>query len=549
MDMKENETIIIISDKKLISYEESQIINSSNKNIPSGLLKALLEDDRLYVNVLYFLKNDINKLVIKSRNKNSRRDSIVITFSKLELFEALKKLISEYEKELSLKYKKRYKKVANHLTMSSFWKLYKEEKYVKSLNRKMYLINITDIIDLLIISNEEYNETIRSKEYKNIPIDIFGYLFYSFFKENNIMEKYIFPERINKRILNILSYKDIDYEYLDELNYSNKDQLKDIKIDEDLEKEILDGMNPRYSEIEKAIFIYIKMCKIFSYSDEYYVSEQKGIHAKKHRDIKNIDNINLNNREVVCYEFNMIYAKLLADLNINFELVGPSDIINYGSGHAYLKFKSGKYLVIADAVISIITSDMVSAKLNTPLMGLKSINSNIKTQKRFKLLLNKIYLDIAKKEQVDSIEELSFDKALEEYESTIDIESIDLKTRFRLMIEKISTSEFTKLEALSYLCILKSVMFSEEEKENNIDVKIVKKNPDDTGNTVKSIAVITLNYKNIEENREDNIYYIYDPEYGIYNTTESELKDLLRTKKIKEIYGQTLMKRKDKHAK
>ena len=78
-----------------------------------------------------------------------------------------------------------------------------------------------------------------------------------------------------------------------------------------------------------------------------------------------IKNISLDSPNVVCYEFNAIYANLLKRLGINYEVKSRSK--TYGDGHAYLTFRADDYIVNADSLPSIIGSDLLNAKVGQEL--------------------------------------------------------------------------------------------------------------------------------------------------------------------------------------
>ena len=81
---------------------------------------------------------------------------------------------------------------------------------------------------------------------------------------------------------------------------------KEIKIDSDLEKVIMDGFPYDASELEMAIYIYIKMCKVLTYDEEYYAVNQMGVATEKHRSTSHIALITPQNNQVVCFEFNIM---------------------------------------------------------------------------------------------------------------------------------------------------------------------------------------------------------------------------------------------------
>jgi hypothetical protein len=154
------------------------------------------------------------------------------------------------------------------------------------------------------------------------------------------------------------------------------------------------------------------MCKILTYDEEFYAVNQKGEVAKKHEQIENINNITPQNNKVVCYEFNAIYAKLLEELGINFEVKSATGKDDFGGGHAYLEFRDGKFLLMADSVISILNSDLFNAKMNLCLNGLSCINTNSDTRKEFQEIAAKVYGLIVLQEK-ESKED--FDEILEDY--------------------------------------------------------------------------------------------------------------------------------------
>ena len=151
------------------------------------------------------------------------------------------------------------------------------------------------------------------------------------------------------------------------------------------------------------------MCKIFNYDEKFYVFNQQGEEAIKHQNISYIRSINLRNRSLVCYEFNMIFCYFLDKLGIKFK----SNYIrcnneNYGRCHVNALFRFDKFLLQADSTTNIIFSDMYYAKINRYPRGIKCLNVNEKTQEEFKQLLHKVCKKIfTEEEKVDDVSQLS----------------------------------------------------------------------------------------------------------------------------------------------
>ena len=100
---------------------------------------------------------------------------------------------------------------------------------------------------------------------------------------------------------------------------------------------LFSNMPNNLTKIEQAIFLYIKLCKLLNYDELFYTMEEDAIIY--HEDINNLNKINLTNNKVVCYEFNLLYAKLLDILGIKYQIQDYS-INKSRKGHANLIFKS-----------------------------------------------------------------------------------------------------------------------------------------------------------------------------------------------------------------
>lgn len=287
------------------------------------------------------------------------------------------------------------------------------------------------------------------------------------------------------------------------------------------------------TDLEKAIYIYIKMCKLLTYDEEYYAVNQRGKAIEKHQSIDHVSTITPENNKVVCYEFNVIYSKLLNQLGLNFSSDYKSLIGEYyGGSHSNLEFRSDKFLVQADSVTTILNGDIMQAKLNQPLVGLKCINKNKQTQQEFKESVTKMYKLIAEQEksisenhEVEHIQ--TIDELLEEYsKSTNNIKDVSFEERLSILIDKVNSTAMVGVDSLSYVLQLRKVLFTEEQRDNNLKVTIVKNSePFDLETTAMASAIFTLNDQGFEENPEQNIYYYYNPNQELIPITKEELQD------------------------
>ena len=153
---------------------------------------------------------------------------------------------------------------------------------------------------------------------------------------------------------------------------------------------------------------------------------------------------------------------------------------------------------------------------------LKNKTSNY-TINYFRETLVKVYRDIAKEQNKDiSLNKLiniqnceidRFNKYKTAYESLyVEFKEIPFEEKLDILINKINTSKLTKVDKLSYIDKLIDIIFSNE-KGKKIDFVIIKDNRElKEGILGKTNAIISINTKDLRENREDTFFYIIKEE-------------------------------------
>lgn len=294
--------------------------------------------------------------------------------------------------------------------------------------------------------------------------------------------------------------------------------INQIVINHELKDKILEDINLFESKLEKAIYIYIKMCKLLTYDDEFFAVGQDNNYkvVKEHKSILNIKNITLKNNKIVCYDFNAIYLKLLnligIDVNVNY-----NTIEEYGKSHMNLTFKCDCFKVKADSVTSIINGDIYKAKLNQKLNGLVCLNENELAQKEFSRIVSNVYKKIREKEsregkvitknKIEKMETLN--DILKEYNIPSSLE-LDLYEKFSILIDKVNKTNLEGIDALSYLLEIEKILFTKEELGNNIRIVIIRNN-EITTDKIKASAIIVINEEDLLNDYYDNEYYLYNP--------------------------------------
>lgn len=508
-----------------------KISNDTNKIVaeqfqyPVELLEYTLNDEQTFKTLFNIFQN-AHKFKIAS---DSSMDDETYEYEKIPFLEAIEVARDKGLIKLNRITYSRYKTLLDLISYGILKKQLQNKTIQTKVDGITYNIPANKIIELLELDTKTLNDYINTPNRKgSISKEAFLYIVRRLIIREELMDNFIFPENIEKRITDIVNYEILDFESQNTYLSDENSLTSKTNLNPELIEAITKDIPANYSTLEKAIFIYIKMCKILSYNDEFFAAKQRGLAAEKHRMIDYIETISPQFPEVVCYEFNAIYAKMLHSLGINFQRECFSWKNKYGDGHENLSFRVGKYIIEADSSRQILTGDLFNAKVGNSIKGLKCRNQNFDTYMDFDEILRKVYKDIKKEDKS------TFSEALKEYEELTNAKQahIPFNTRFDLFLEKIRTSSFNGLNIMSYILRLVNVLFTEEEREHYIDFEIIRdNNPKDEDKIVATCGIITMNEKGILKDEEHNKYYIY---------INGELKRILKRTLIRNIITGTL---------
>lgn len=508
-----------------------KISNDTNKIVaeqfqyPVELLEYTLNDEQTFKTLFNIFQN-AHKFKIAS---DSSMDAETYEYEKIPFLEAIEVARDKGLIKLNRITYSRYKTLLDLISYGILKKQLQNKTIQAKVDGITYNIPANKIVELLELDTKTLDDYINTPNRKgSISKEAFLYIVRRFIIREELMDNFIFPENIEKRITDIVNYEILDFESQNTYLSDGNSLTSKTNLNPELIEAITKDIPANYSTLEKAIFIYIKMCKILSYNDEFFAAKQRGLAAEKHRMIDYIETISPQFPEVVCYEFNAIYAKMLHSLGINFQRECFSWKNKYGDGHENLSFRVGKYIIEADSSRHILTGDLFNAKVGNSIKGLKCRNQNFDTYMDFDEILRKVYKDIKKEDKS------TFSEALKEYEELTNAKQahIPFNTRFDLFLEKIRTSSFNGLNIMSYILRLVNVLFTEEEREHYIDFEIIRdNNPKDEDKIVATCGIITMNEKGILKDEEHNKYYIY---------INGELKRILKRTLIRNIITGTL---------
>ncbi len=496
-------------------------------------LKKVLQDDVYFSYVKKYFKGDINNFRIASIFNGDTAGSI--HYTKSQILKGLELLVESGDLHLTDSQKNKYQELKDIISFESFVSSVKGKNYDIDIEGKRYSISIQSMINLLLMDEDEFDRLCADNSIKYIDGILKEHFIYAtlmYFRKSGVLNDFLLPDNIYYRYNDVYSLQKIDLQAINKYLETTDKMHDKIKLSEELRTKILEGMPDNYSKLEKAIYIYIKMCKILTYDDEYYAVNQKGVATEKHKDINYVSNITPLNNKVVCFEFNLIYSKLLSELGINFSsnykgMMGEA----YGESHANLTFRCDKFLVRADSVTSILKGDIMQAKLNQPLKGLNCANHNTNTYREFNELVSKVYELVATQEKKDNKDILvehvqTFDEIMKEYENTTDnIKKVDLNEKLSILIDKVNSTKMVGIDSLSYVLQLKDVLFDATEKTQNIAITIIRNNePFDKDSVAMASAIFTINLSDYSKQEDDNIYYYFNPNHELMLISKEELQ-------------------------
>ena len=529
-----------MSDYTLFTTKEDIDFIKNSKTIVVGdievfveFLKRILDDDNYFEYACRYFYDATDKFIVASIINGDL--GVNIRYDKTTIINGIKELINNNQISLNTEKKERFEKLRSYASYDKFLEKYKNYEYKVLIDGGNYSIPFENMINLMRLNDDKFNEICHDdniKDINGVPKEYLIYATCKFLRENNVIDNYELPDNYVKRYSSLYSMQVIDLEAINKYVVTTDVKYKEIKIDIDLEKVIMDGFPYDASELEMAIYIYIKMCKVLTYDEEYYAVNQMGVATEKHKSTSHIASITPKNNQVVCFEFNIIYAKFLNMLCINFTSNYFSCIGEdyYGEGHANLDFRCGKFLVNADSVTSILQGDIANSKINLPLEGINCLNKNVDTQNEFKRAYQKMYNLIVSQEKDFNNKNVpyvqSFEELLNEYENrTNNLKEVSLEERLSILIDKVNKKGMIGIDSLSYVLHLRKILFNYEERKNNVKIIIIRNNdPFNKDKVAMPSVIVALNKEGFKNNPDKTVYFYYNLNKELVVVTSEELQ-------------------------
>lgn len=454
---------------------------------------------------VYFSIGQINDIMNKYRNNKELNEADYETlcfFIDSKYGEHFSEYVDYIKKLLGDKLKNEYFKIKLNNNKE------KIRKYDYSVIAKYFFNNELDLENknlfkdilyrLMVNIPELFNSDMLSKEYK-AKIEVI-------LPENEIIKRDQEKSKLSSDSTNI--------KYTDTL-YQKKLSNNDFK------NEIIKNIPPNYTNLEKSIYIYIKLCQLLSYDPKYFVNRAK--YKFEHEDFDNISKIGMEKNNVICYEFVTIYMEMLKDLGINvvttteFDLTTDEEdnieISNFADKHSYLKYSIDGMTIFADSTTSVLSGDIINAKLNNPLIGLRCLSVEENKKSEFNNALSKVYDGL----KMDNTIFKKYGK---------DVKDKSLVEKLKILFDDISNTSFNSTDFISYISSIKHELFNEIELDWNLKISFIGKNKNGEQYPVAIFSVNTNDIKNIPN---DTIQYMYDPiDKKVSKIEKEELERMFR---------------------
>ncbi len=245
---------------------------------------------------------------------------------------------------------------------------------------------------ICITDNElKYDETLSFLEKESNKTNDYNLLLKlkCLLQQDDYFSKSWCPDRVKNMTETLLKNQDIQ-KYQDRLCEYNNQMIKksvlesppvehEFHLDDSIKSKIINSIPKDFSNLERAIYVYTKLCQIFSYDPVYYFKEEAGNHSS----IANIENYNEENNEVVCYEFAYILSDVLKDMGISHIKERNNEEQKFQNSHTNISFLVDDFVIFADSTTTVEAGDLSSSKYSLDLKGIRCMQYDDEIQQRF----------------------------------------------------------------------------------------------------------------------------------------------------------------------
>ena len=507
--IKSLKKFLIINDKLdleiSMTKEELQKYKSDEKVSYNGyffkIIHYLLNDE--YLKLQRIFERDVKLGISIMVNK-----TLVFLDTEVGFISVLEKM--KNSNMLSRSEIKKYEKLKKSIEYDNLY--YKNKLITYVYDQKLKSFPVNKIYNLFLLEYDEFKNIIENNNF-GISHDEFLMILLKYVIEYANDQTLILPNHIKLKA-NLIREKTKASFVLDKIHlHKTPSYMKNINMNSDFEKYVLNQIPLNYSNIEKAFYIYLLLCRIFTY-DAIEVNGSKS--NINHKNIERIKEIDENNNVILCYEFIVIYAKFLELLGINYEIDKNG---KYAKEHINLCIQYKDSKIIVEPTRGVIDCDLTNAKIGVKLEGFNYNYSNPSTYNEINDAVNKVYdhfnkkLGIKYRKQIDLI---TISKRIFKKQN----DNIVLKDRFEIFVKKLINLKLPPIEIVKQLNILKKVVF---EDLNIFDFYLIADTDQMSYPNNVSISLVLV-YNEFGIDKKDNEYYIYRYPFSIKKVSKEYLQ-------------------------
>lgn len=479
---KDENTFNIYNDNTDIVY----IDDTNTLGVSKKLIIDMIEDNYMWNYFKSLCNKDVNfacdiTYIDKSGEKH-------IKLTKNQFAYALKQIISERK----MVDETRYALASYMLSVDFCFEYYSKEnkKHSCYIDGSLKTVQTRRLLEVLTYSDDKFTSFINRKVAFGLTIENFMYMLVDFVEKNNILSTYGFSSKIIDRYNAIKKYQYVDYESVNKYNSpaaltSAKNNTFDIRnmfniskgknctgdvltgnytVNPRLTNKVFYGMDSSYDNLEKAIYIYLRLCDLLSFDTEEAISQDDRI--KENLDYDNISRITSFKNNVVSSEFILIYAKLLSEIGIRFQPYIDCTA-GFSPKYSYLTFKQAEYLVKVDLFNkNTIKNDMSKVKIGKSIDGIRCINTNQVTKQKFREKVIEVYSRYKR-----SFHKLGIvDDIVKTYRDNYDYKFYT-EDKIGLLYDHIKDSELRGVDLINYIQTLVDGILDENE---HVEYKLYK---------------------------------------------------------------------------
>lgn len=502
---KDKSNYIIVTSSELKSSIELAIRQKTYSKKELSMLKKLQNISTYEYFTNEYSNKKIGNETIKSIISKLLSEDFINTITPEEAFDLYKKLINHpfnfYSNENLLDYDSNpiVKKETSSIEMFYRFSFPKDKQEIIENNFEK-LINYLLLKQRIIpgISLEEILLNLLDKD-----------AYYRFKQEKNPfgISREKLAEKLSK--INFFKFNNDEIAYNAEnyiCEFYTKRIFSSFQIDHTFKAEILSEIPRKFTKTQKIYYIYRRLCQIFSYDEEFYISNQNKKGSINHNNPARFNSINKKNNKIICYEITLLLAKFAEILNIPYKIVDYSlkRVTEYGPNHTLIILFSDNFIINADASTGCIYSDLSNEKICKKLENFELADTKLENRIDFFNQLKEV--DEYIKNRPKNYQHINIEAIAKSITP-----NMTFQEKKQLLFKSIASVSLEKMDFLSYIIYLNKALFSDSTKEQCRLSFIGTTVPNSSEKQIDLITVITMNpKKSITKSPKTNEYYIIE---------------------------------------